>query len=138
MGAKTDQNLRELKVAIIRNLIADDPMLMGDLLRYQQDYTFEDNARNIPHVGWILANTGVAIPDDILSEGDLLGNDDDGWYIPLTLIEGVIPIGIRIDFDGGELGGGTTESLGVIYKDGQLKGFTNPAGVTQVITVKYQ
>lgn len=138
MGQRTDQNLRILIVETIKSWIEDDPTLIGSLLRYTDDYAFEDDVRNIPHVGWILANTGVAVPDDVFNDGNLLGNDDDGWYIPLTLADGIIPVGIRIDFDGGELDGGTTESLGVNYANGQLRGFTNPSGVTQLITVKYQ
>lgn len=140
MGNKADQNLRILIVETIKSFAALDPTFIGSLFRYTADYTFEDDARNIPHVGWILANTATAIPDDVFTEGDLVETSlgSDIWYIPLTLIAGVIPVGIRIDFDGGELGAGTTVSLGVNYEDGKLSGFTNPAGATQSITVKYQ
>lgn len=97
MAKKRGKILEELIIEVLRNKVLADPIFMRSILRYDADNTFTD-PRDIPDLQTVQAQLGSGINKQVYTEADLVDDGGGGFYLPYSLTDEEIILGIRIDY----------------------------------------
>lgn len=109
-----------------------EPATPSNSVKVSYVYVPSSSSGNLPYI--LDSNSPPVVPPELaklsFTDADLVANGEDNWYLPVSIPSGRFPVGVIIDY-----GGGNVEYMpGGNVVDGKINGFTN--NNTSVITVK--
>lgn len=128
MGKKRNALLNEAQIELIKAIVGEYIVLVGNKMRYTDAPDLND-PNDIPNYAAVLNITGGGLRSDSFDSDQLLGDEDSGFYLPYTLPEDEATLVMLVKYDDRP---NEISFVQYSFSDSAIIGFVNKNNVTSI------